>query len=74
LANPVSVLLDKAGGKSPDGRLRFPASVRENVYRRLIATIREQAPGLEISLCLKDLGMFCSLGLERTRGRCNCVL
>jgi spore photoproduct lyase len=73
-SNPISVALDKAGGKSPDGRLRFPAMIRERVYRRLLATIRETAPGLEISLCLEDPRMFCSLGLENGRGRCNCVL
>jgi hypothetical protein len=73
-SNPIAVALDKANGKSPDGRLRFAANVRENIYRRLLATLREMAPGLEISLCLEDPRMFCSLGLEDGHGRCNCVL
>lgn len=67
-----------AGGegseKSPDGRLRFPRSLREEVYRHLIECIRQVRPDLEIGLCLEDEAMFMSLGLQRSMGNCNCVL
>jgi spore photoproduct lyase len=64
----------EGGMKSPDGRLRFPRSTREEVYRYLIGRIRRQRPDLEIGLCLEDEPMFASLGLQESIGRCNCVL
>ena len=63
-----------AVAKSDDGRLRFSRSTREDVYRQLIDCIRRIRPDLEIGLCLEDEAMFASLGLQRSMGRCNCVL
>ena len=60
--------------KSDDGRLRFSRSTREDVYRQLIDCVRRIRPDLEIGLCLEDEAMFVSLGLQRSMGRCNCVL
>jgi hypothetical protein len=59
---------------SPDGRLRFNRSTREEVYRHLIDCIRRQRPDLEIGLCLEDEATFASLDLRGSIGRCNCVL
>jgi len=64
----------EGGMKSPDGRLRFLRSTREEVYRSLIDCIRGQRPDLEIGLCLEDEAMFASLDLQANVGRCNCVL
>jgi len=75
---PLSRCGRGAGGegpaKSPDGRLRFSRSTREEVYQHLVECIRRQHPDLEIGLCLEDEAMFASLDLRETMGRCNCVL
>jgi spore photoproduct lyase len=73
-SNPISASLSPSEAASPDGRLRFPPGVREEIYRALIETIRDVAPGLDVSLCLEDLSMVTALTLESQRGRCNCVL
>lgn len=77
-AAPRSCTGIKAGGggstKSPDGRLRFPRAVREEVYRYVIDCIRRQRPDLEIGLCLEDKAMFAALDLQESIGRCNCVV
>jgi spore photoproduct lyase len=57
-----------------DGRIRFPKTLREDVYRHLIETICCHAPGLEIGLCLEDREMFDTLGISKSIGCCNCVL
>ena len=72
--NAISSLLVRGREKSADGRLRFPSSLREEVYRHLIARIQHERPDLEIGLCLEDEAMFASLGLRESIGRCNCVL
>jgi len=72
--NAISSLLDRGSAKSDDGRLRFGRSTREEVYRHLIECIRQVRPDLKIGLCLEDEAMFTSLGLQRSMGRCNCVL
>ncbi len=60
--------------KSEDGRMRYPAELREKAYRHLIATAKQMRPGLEIGLCLETHGMFDVLGMEDALGKCNCVL
>ena len=72
--NAISSLLDRGPDKSDDGRLRFSRSTREDIYRQLIDCVRRIRPDLEIGLCLEDEAMFASLGLQRSMGRCNCVL
>jgi spore photoproduct lyase len=71
--NAISTRLDD-GRTRLDGRARFPRSLREKVYRRLIETVRGLAPDVEIGLCLEEPSIFESLGLSGSRGRCNCVL
>jgi spore photoproduct lyase len=75
---PLSRFGRGAGGKgrvkSADGRLRFSRSVREEVYRYLIACIRRVRADLEIGLCLEDEPTFALLGLQESPRRCNCVL
>lgn len=72
--NPISASVDRSTAKTGDGRIRFPRPMREEIYRVLVETIQEAAPGLEIGLCLEDPTMLDSLGLEEAAGRCNCVL
>ena len=72
--NGISSLLDRRSAKSDDGRLRFSHSMRAEVYRHLIECIEKHRPDLEIGLCLEDVPMFASLGLQKSIGRCNCVL
>ena len=61
-------------GPSPDGRLRYPAHLRVELYQHMIRIIRSRAPDLAIGLCLEEEHVFQSLGLTDAIGRCNCVL
>jgi spore photoproduct lyase len=72
--NAISAAVARSCDKDGDGRIRFPVPLREEVYRTLVATIREAAPGLEIGLCLEEPHIYKATGLEGSRGRCNCVL
>jgi len=56
------------------GRARFPQSLREDVYRHLLQTIRRQDADVEIGLCLEEPSVFDSLDMGQSMGRCNCVL
>ena len=70
--NPISNMLEK--GKSKDGRIRFPMSVRIEIYRNLIDTIRKLKPQLQIGLCMEEGDIFNALDMESSIGSCNCVL
>lgn len=72
-SNAVSDTFDPLG-PSLDGRLRYPAILRTELYRHMMETIGGCAPDLEIGLCLEERGVFEALGLTAAIGRCNCVL
>jgi len=72
-SNAISDAFDPRG-PSPDGRLRYPAILRTDLYRLMIGTIRGCAPDLDIGLCLEVETVFRALGLTDAIGRCNCVL
>ena len=72
-SNAVSDAFDPLG-PSPDGRLRYPAHLRVELYQHMIRIIRSRAPDLDIGLCLEEEHVFQSLGLTGAIGRCNCVL
>jgi len=72
-SNAISEAFDP-NGPSPDGRLRYPAHLRTDLYRQMIEIIRSRAPDLDISLCLEEKRVFQALGLAEAIGRCNCVL
>ena len=72
-SNAVSDAFDPLG-PSPDGRLRYPASLRVTLYRHMVGTIGGCAPDLEIGLCLEEEAVFQALGLTSAIGRCNCIL
>ena len=71
--NAISRVLDPRG-PSADGRLRYPPARRTELYGRLIRTIRQCAPHLDIGLCLEEARVFHTLDLTAAIGRCNCVL
>jgi hypothetical protein len=72
-SNTISDAFDP-NGPSPDGRLRYPAHFRTDLYRHMIEIIRSRAPDLDIGLCLEEKRVFQALGLTEAIGRCNCVL
>ena len=72
--NPISVQLDRGRGRMTDGRARFPRELREEVYRHLLLTIRQQDEDVDIGLCLEEPTLFDSLDMRDSVGRCNCVL
>jgi len=72
-SNAVSKTFDPLG-PSPDGRLRYPAHLRADLYRHMIGVVRSRAPDLDIGLCLEEERVFHSLGLAGAIGQCNCVL
>ena len=72
--NAVSLSLRRAGRKCADGRNRYLAIERTEVYRHLIRTIRYLQADLPIGLCLEEPVIFEELHLTSCAGRCNCVL
>lgn len=72
--NLISRSLDAHGETSPDGRSRYAAPLRVEMYDHLVRTIRRRRPDLNVGLCLEDAGVFDALGLTASIGRCNCVL
>jgi spore photoproduct lyase len=72
LRNPISTNMEKV--TSPDGRSRYSASLRTEIYTHIIKVARDLLPDLEIALCLEEENLWKSSGLENNRGRCNCVL
>jgi DNA repair photolyase len=72
-SNAISEAFDP-DGPSPDGRLRYPARLRTDLYRHMIGIIRSRASDLDIGLCLEEEPVFQTLGLTDAIGRCNCVL
>jgi len=72
--NLISQVLSMVLKKSPDGRTRYPKSLRLRIYAHLISVIRNYQSDLPISLCLEERAIFETLGLTACLGRCNCVL
>jgi len=72
--NAISLALAMGESKSPDGRARYPISVRVEMYRFLIDSVREYARNLEVALCLEEPDIFHALNLTSIMGRCNCIL
>ena len=72
-SNPISKALSN-GGKSADGRARYPTRLRTELYSHLIKKIRQICSDLTIGLCLEEKEVFEKLNLTASIGRCNCVL
>ncbi len=72
--NVISQALGSNQENLPDGRSRYPKSLRLKMYGHFISVIRRYQPELDVSLCLEERSVFESLGLTSSLGRCNCVL
>lgn len=70
--NPISINLENA--ESPDGRIRYSISLRDEMYKSIIKVAQELRPDLKIALCLEEDTLWKSCSLEKNIGHCNCVL
>ncbi len=61
-------------GTSPDGRARYPASLRISMFTHFVRVAREVRPDLELALCLEEPEVWRAVNKEVSLGRCNCVL
>ena len=71
--NVISERLD-SNSIAGDGRVRFPRSLRHEIYSSIIGAARRLRPNLEIALCLEERALWESTGLAQNVGRCNCGL
>jgi spore photoproduct lyase len=71
--NPISANIIENPSKG-DGRARYSAEVRIEMYEHLIATARQVKPELALALCLEDVELWRRLNIAPALGRCNCVL
>ena len=66
-----SIAEDASAG---DGRARYSAEIRLQIYQHLITIARRINPQIPLALCLEDVELWDRLGLMASLGRCNCVL
>jgi spore photoproduct lyase len=74
LNNAISSNIEDASQRVGDGRTRYPQALRREVYSLIVKTARHLRPELELALCLEELELWRSIGLEGRVGYCNCVL
>jgi hypothetical protein len=72
--NPISRSLFAANNPPGDGRARYPLELRRAIYDHLLQTIRRFQPDLVCALCMEDVVLAGSLGLNSNVGHCNCIL
>lgn len=72
--NVVSQHIDRASPRAGDGRARYPANVRQEVYSLIAEYARRLRPHLEIALCLEEQELWERTGLAGNIGRGNCCL
>lgn len=73
LANAVSSNIEDTFQGTGDGRARYPQALRKEAYSLIIKAARQLRPELELALCLEELELWRSIGLEERMGYCNCV-
>ncbi|MFC1736572.1 radical SAM protein [Candidatus Hydrogenedentota bacterium] len=71
--NLISTHMRKSNEKA-DGRVRYDRQLRIEMYSYLIDLARETSPNTELALCLEEMRVWETLGLESRLGKCNCVL
>ncbi len=71
--NAISDRLDSAS-VARDGRVRFPRSLRHEIYSTIIESAHHLRPKLKIALCLEEQALWESTRLMENLGRCNCGL
>jgi len=69
--SPIRRALE-AGEVGPDGRLRYRRETRIELYRELIAIIRDRDRSVPIGLCLEEEEVWRSAGLDPRLARCTC--
>jgi spore photoproduct lyase len=74
LNNAISSNIEDAPQRTGDGRARYSQALRKEVYSLIFKTARRLRPELELALCLEELELWRSIGLEGRVGYCNCVL
>lgn len=74
LNNAISSNIENTSRRTADGRARYPQALRGEAYSLIIKTARQLRPELELALCLEELELWRSIGLEERVGYCNCVL
>jgi DNA repair photolyase len=55
-----------------DNRYRLPVGLRIHVYKFILDTIKKQAPGLNVAICLETSEVHQELGTSPDR-KCNCI-
>ena len=60
-------------GRCADGRWRYPAALRAEMYDFLIAQIKHHDPEMDIGLCLEERHVWRQVGLDDHHVRCNCI-
>lgn len=73
LGNEISKNIDR-GSKLEDGRARYSAKLRIEMYSILVKAARQLRPELDLALCLEEAPVWEAIGLKNSMGHCNCVL
>jgi len=72
--NAITNHVPTVGIKMPDGRIRYGADLREEMYGFLAARIRARRANLRTALCFEDRKVCESVGLSGNIGKCNCLV
>jgi len=72
-SNCISGRMERVG-KSQDGRLRYPAALRVDIYDCILDVVKEVRPDLELALCLEEPPVWNAVAERHPIGRCNCIL
>ena len=74
LTNFISIHIDDKVGNTGDGRSRYSRELRKKMYSLISEIVKKLRPDLELALCLEEESLWNDVGLQKSRGHCNCVL
>ncbi|MFA5864490.1 MAG: radical SAM protein [Phycisphaerae bacterium] len=69
---PQNAINQNMKEKSPDGRYRYPADLRIEIYSHLLKIIHRLQPHLQTALCLEQKNIWQACNLQQNP--CNCLL
>ncbi|MCC6156900.1 MAG: hypothetical protein IT350_02530 [Deltaproteobacteria bacterium] len=72
--NAISVHLERPRRDGGDGRGRYEAGLREEMYAFLTNEARALRPDLDLALCLEEKDVWRATNTIQNLGRCNCLL